>query len=163
MRTGRGLRLAVAVVITLAFGIGTLTTAFSLVNAALFRQPPFHDAHHLALLFLERNPAGEPPRQERWSFARFERLRQRQQSFELVASYSPATVTLSAGGTAELVYIERVSSSYFPVLASPPRVVACSTTATMTRRARRPSRSSITTPGQHVWQRIQISSAGPFV
>jgi putative ABC transport system permease protein len=111
---GRGL--AAAVIVTLACGAAILTAAFAIVNAALLRQPPFVEADRLAILYLQRNPAGEPPRQERWSFPRFERLRQTQTSFEDVASYSPASVTLSADGDAELEYIERVSGSYFPIL-----------------------------------------------
>jgi predicted permease len=105
-----------AVAATLALGVALLTATFAIVHAALFRQPPFVEADRLALLSIQRNPMGEPPRQERWSLARFERLRQSQKSFEDVASYSPATVTLFAGTEAQLVYIERVSASYFPVL-----------------------------------------------
>jgi len=114
MTQGRWLAMAVAA--TLALGVALLTATFAIVHAALFRQPPFVEADRLALLSIQRNPMGEPPRQERWSLARFERLRQSQKSFEDVASYSPATVTLFAGTEAQLVYIERVSASYFPVL-----------------------------------------------
>ncbi len=114
MTQGRWLALAVAATLTL--GVALLTTTFAIVEAALLRQPPFPEADRLALLYLQRNPAGEPPRQERWSFPRFERLRQTQKSFENIASYSAASVTLSASADAELVFIERVSASYFPVL-----------------------------------------------
>ena len=117
-RSGRGV--AVMAVTTLALGVAALTTTFGVVHAALVRLPPFRDADRLALLFLERNPAGEPPRQERWSFARFERLRATQQSFSALASFSPASVTLAADGDAELVYSERVSASYFDVLGVAP-------------------------------------------
>jgi putative ABC transport system permease protein len=108
--------LGIAVTATLALGVAALTSTFAIVNAALFRQPPFSQPEHLALLYLKRNPAGEAPRQERWSFARFERLRQLQKSFDDVASYAPSSVTLSTDGDAELVSIERVSASYFPLL-----------------------------------------------
>src|SRR5512145_614590 len=89
---------AMAVAATLALGVALLTATFAIVHAALLRQPPFVEADRLAMLGVLRNPMGEPPRQERWSFARFERLRQSQKSFEDVASYSPASVTLSTGG-----------------------------------------------------------------
>ena len=115
MTQGRWLAMAVAA--TLAVGVALLTTTFAIVDAALLRQPPFVEADRVAQLNLQRNPMGEAPRQERWSFARFERLRQTQKSFEDVASYSPANVTLSgAGADAELESIERVSASYFGVL-----------------------------------------------
>src|SRR5215212_864058 len=81
----RGLALAVAV--TIAIGTAALTTTFGIVHAAVFRQPPFDDAARLVMIQLQRNPNGEPPRQERWSFARFQLLRQSQRSFEDVATY----------------------------------------------------------------------------
>jgi predicted permease len=111
-------RLSLAVVLTIALGVAALTTTFGIVNAALFRQPPFPEASRLAMLYLERNPRNQPPRRERWSFARFQLLSTRQRSFESVASYSPAALTLSdpGGGEAELLQSERVSPSYFRVL-----------------------------------------------
>src|SRR5687768_14071722 len=114
----RTARLSLAVVLTVALGVAALTTTFGIVHAALFRQPPFPDASRLAMLYLERNPRNEPPRRERWSFPRFQLLSARQRSFESVASYSPASLTLSGerGADAELVQSERVSPSYFRVV-----------------------------------------------
>lgn len=108
--------IAVAVVITLALGVGALTTAFGIVNAALLRQPPFEDARRLAMLYLVRNPAGEPARRERWSFPRIQLLREQQRSFEQIALYTPSTLTLVGEDDAETVRGEMVSSSYFPLL-----------------------------------------------
>lgn len=108
--------LSLTVVLTLGLGVGALIIAFGVVNAALFRQPPFPAANDVALLFIQRNPQGEQPRRERWSFARFELLAQQQKSFAQLASYSPGSVTLSGNGEADLVQVERVSGSYFPLL-----------------------------------------------
>ena len=74
------------------------------------------------MLYLQRTPPNEPPRRERWSFPRFQLLAARQRSFEAVASYSPASLTLSGQGEAdaELVQSERVSPSYFRVLRAAP-------------------------------------------
>ncbi len=110
--------LALAIVSTLALGTGVLTTTFGVVNAALWRQPPFPDADRLAMLFLERNPQGESPRRERWSFARYAMLAQSQDIFVRIASYSPGALTLSTPGegNAELIPGERVSASYFSLL-----------------------------------------------
>jgi putative ABC transport system permease protein len=110
--------LAITVALTLALGVGALIVTFGVVNAALWRQPPFPDAGRLTMLFLERNPAGELPRRERWSFARYTMLAQQQDVFEQVASYAPGSMTLSTTGTgdAELIPAERVSASYFTVL-----------------------------------------------
>jgi putative ABC transport system permease protein len=110
--------LSIAVVLTIAAGIAALTTTVGIVNAALFRQPPFPDAGRLTMLYLERNPANEPHRRERWSFARIRLLMESQKSFEAVASYSPASITLSGPGDAdpELLRGEMVSPSYFALL-----------------------------------------------
>lgn len=112
----RARALSITVVLTVAIGVATLTTTFGVVNAALFRQPPFYQADRIALLYLQRNPRGEAPYQERWSFARSELLRTQQNSFEHVATYSPATVTLAGSADPELVQGERVSASYFGLL-----------------------------------------------
>lgn len=114
MIRARGLSLGVSV--TLALGVCALTVTFGVVNAALFRQPPFSDAGRLALLYLERNPNGEAPRRERWSFARFQRLRDQQQSFIDVATWAPASFTASGESEAESVNGERVSGAYFSLL-----------------------------------------------
>jgi len=109
--------LSIAVVLTIAAGVAALTITVGIVNAALFRQPPFPDAGRLTMLYLERNPANEPHRRERWSFARIRLLMESQKSFEAVASYSPASLTLSGLGDAdpELLRGEMVSTSYFPL------------------------------------------------
>ena len=108
--------LSLTVAGTLAIGIAIVAATFGVVYAALFRQPPFEEADRLAMLYQDRNPQGEPPSKERWSFARFELLRERQQSFEEVASYTPSTMTLSGDAGAEPVLGEGVSASYFRVL-----------------------------------------------
>jgi putative ABC transport system permease protein len=114
----RARALSLTVVLTLAIGVAALTVTFGVVNAALFRQPPFHEADRLAMLYIQRNELGEAPRQERWSFARFNLLAESQDVFEHVASYSPGAMTVSGAGSgdAELVQGERVSAFYFPLL-----------------------------------------------
>jgi predicted permease len=113
--------MSVAVALTLALGTGALTTTFNVVNAALFRQPPFPDADRLALIFLERNPAGEAPSRERWSFPRFQRLRESQRSFEDVATWATTLFTASSDGhAAEPVNGERVSAAYASLLGATP-------------------------------------------
>jgi predicted permease len=111
--------LSAAVIVTLAIGAAALTTTFAIVHAALYRQPPFDDAHELALLYIVRDEDGGP-RRERWSYARSELLRRTQRSFAHVARYAPATLTLAGEGDPETVRAERVSPGYFPAL----RVVA---------------------------------------
>ena len=113
--------LTAAVILMLAAGVGALTTTFAVVRAALWREVPFPAAERLSLIALQRNPPGEAPRRERWSFARAERLKALHQSFDTVATFSPASLTLSAPGHgAELIYGERVSVEYLPMLGAVP-------------------------------------------
>lgn len=118
----RAPRLSIAVITTIALGVAVVTGTFGILHAALVRQPPFPDASRIAMLYLERNPRNERATRERWSFARFTLLAEQQQSFAAVASYSPASLTLSSqgGADAELVQSERVSPSYFRVLGAAP-------------------------------------------
>ena len=108
--------LTIGVVATLAVGVAALTTTFAIVNAALFRPPPFDEAQRLAMLYIVRNPIGVPQYRERWSFARLSALRESQKSFERVANYTTPSVTLSGDTDAELVRAEIASASYFPLL-----------------------------------------------
>jgi len=113
---GRARGLSLGVSFTLALGACALTVTFGVVNAALFRQPPFTDAGRVALLYLERNPSGEPPLRERWSFSRFQQLRAEQRSFVDVATWAPASFTASGDVDAESVSGEGVSGAYFSLL-----------------------------------------------
>src|SRR5688572_4222015 len=72
------------------------------------------------MLHMVRNARGEPTRRERWSYARIQLLRERQRSFEAVANYSPASVTIASDNDAELVRGEMVHSSYFSLLRARP-------------------------------------------
>ena len=114
----RARALSITVALTLALGVGALIITFGVVNAALWRQPPFPDATRLTMLYLQRNPEGEPPQRERWSFARYTMLAAQQDVYEHVAAYAPGSLTLSSAGSgdAELIPAERVSASYFAVL-----------------------------------------------
>jgi putative ABC transport system permease protein len=114
--------LSIGVIVTLALGVAALTTACAIVRAALWREPPFPAAARLGILFFERHPAHEPPRRERWSFARSEQLRASQHSFDAIATFSLASLTLSGAGDrdAEIVYGERVSADYLAMLGAVP-------------------------------------------
>jgi predicted permease len=104
-----------AVVATLAAGTAALTIVFGIVNAALYRPPPFHEAGRLAMLHLVRDDYGVA-RRERWSYARIQLLRAQQRSFAQLANYTPASLTLAGEPEAELVRAEFVSADYFALL-----------------------------------------------
>jgi predicted permease len=119
MRFDRGIRvlwrvrwLWLGVTAMVGLGIGLLTSTIAVVNAALFRPPPFVEANRIALLYMVRNPVGESTRRERWSWGRIQLLRASQHSFETVANYSPSSLTISGPDDAELLRGEFVSPQY---------------------------------------------------
>ena len=112
--------LTAAVIVPLAVGIGVLTATFGIVDAALFRQPPFREAERLTMVYMERTSARDGTRRERWSFPGTQALKRAAASFEGLANYTPATMTVSGDGDAESVTAELVSPSYFPVLGAAP-------------------------------------------
>jgi predicted permease len=120
--TARLLRtpLGVAVVSTVALATAACTIVASLVDAGLFRQPPFREADRLAVVYVTRASPSEGVTRLRWSFRRFQLLRAttRPALFSELASFTRVSVQLSAGADdAEPVEGEVVSASYFPVLA----------------------------------------------
>src|SRR5579871_3907918 len=65
---------SIAVAGTLAAGVVALTLALGVVDAAVWRQPPFDDAAHIALVYTERSVPGQQLRSERWSYGRIQLL-----------------------------------------------------------------------------------------
>jgi putative ABC transport system permease protein len=53
--------------LSIALGIAASTAVFSVVDAAIFRPPPFHDVDRLAMIYATRSDAGEVPEPGRWS------------------------------------------------------------------------------------------------
>ena len=119
--TARMLRtpLGAAVMATVALATASCTIVAALVDAALFRQPPFHEADRLAVLYLTRQSSAGGLERQRWSFRRFQLLRSAAQPtlFTELASFTRASaLTLTEGEDAEPAEGEVVSASYFAVL-----------------------------------------------
>jgi putative ABC transport system permease protein len=110
-----------AAIVSIGLGAAAATTVFSVVDAALFRPPPFERANDLAVLFMTRARPAESPLKERWSWPRFRALAATQHSFERVASFSAATAAFTTGSV-EPVEGEFVSSDYLPLLGVRPIV-----------------------------------------
>jgi len=110
-----------AAVVSIGLGAAAATSVFSIVDAALFRPPPFERAGDLVILFMTRARPAEAPVKERWSWPRFRALAAAQRSFERVASFSAATAAFTTG-TVEPVEGEFVSSDYFSLLGVRPIV-----------------------------------------
>jgi len=110
--------IATGAVLSIALGVAATTVVFGIVDAALFRAPPFHDAGRLAVLFITRADPGASPARERWSWPR-SRLVREAKSFDHVASFS-STVLALTGDEPEPVNGEFVSSSYWSTLSVAP-------------------------------------------
>lgn len=67
--------IGVAVVGTVTLATAACTVVAALVDAALFRPPPFHESDRIAVLYVTRQSANGLTRQ-RWSFRRFQLLRE---------------------------------------------------------------------------------------
>ncbi|HSL71651.1 MAG TPA: ADOP family duplicated permease [Longimicrobiales bacterium] len=113
---------AFAVIGTLALGIGAFGTAFTLVDAALWRTPPLPAAERIALLYRTRARGSEPVQRERWSYAALTMLRELTRSSLILANYSLSTLSLTGTGNPESLTGEVVSPEYFTVLGARPRV-----------------------------------------
>jgi putative ABC transport system permease protein len=113
---GHSRAFSLAVAGTLAAGVVALTLAFGVVDAAVWRQPPFDGAANLSLLYTQRTAPDGTVRSERWSYPRIQLLRKSARSFSLVANFSPTTLNIVDGGDPESVPGEIVSSQYFPML-----------------------------------------------
>jgi putative ABC transport system permease protein len=109
--------LTVAAVLSIALGVSATTSVFSVVDAALFRLPPFPRADRLAMLFITRQHPNGPIGLERWSWTRSRALRDRATSFSDVASFSLSVLAItSTVSEPEPVNVEVVSSSYWSTL-----------------------------------------------
>ena len=107
----------VVAVATLALGIAATTTMFSGTYAALLRPLPFADPDRLVLLFTTRTSALEGFGLSRWSRPLMDRLTASVTSYESIASFSPAMLSVSGGqGDPEQVDAEIVSPDYFRAL-----------------------------------------------
>src|SRR5204863_773082 len=117
----------VAVVTTVALATTACTAVCAIVDAALFRPPPFNDARRLAVLYSTRQNQRGGLERQRWSFRRFQLLRRavRPSLFSDLASFSSASsLTLTGEGEPEPVEAEVVSPSYFRTLGVQPMLGA---------------------------------------
>src|SRR4026209_1315387 len=88
---------ALVVVASLALGIAATTTMFSAAYAALLRPVPFADPDRLVLLFTTHTSPREGLALSRWSRSLIDTLAASVSSYESIASYTPALMSLSGG------------------------------------------------------------------
>ncbi|MEP6491501.1 MAG: ABC transporter permease [bacterium] len=107
--------LTAAAVLSIAIGIAATTSVFSIVDAALFRPPPFDHPDQLAALFVTRQTPNRPIERERWSWTRYRLLGELSASFEQVASVSQSVLALT-NDDPQPINAEVVSATYLPLL-----------------------------------------------
>lgn len=104
---------ALAVIATLALGIGASTMMFSLLDAALLRPLPFHQPDRLVMLTgvagPQRSPRGASmPEAADW--------RSMNRTLTDLTVYNSFSLNLTLGSEADRVPAEMVSASYFSIL-----------------------------------------------
>jgi len=109
----------IAALLSIALGIAATTSVFGIVDAALFRPPPFEQPNQLAAVYTTRQAPNAPVSRERWSWPRFRLLRDLNTSFEQVATFTVSVLAITSD-EAEPVNAEVVSSAYLSLLRVPP-------------------------------------------
>jgi hypothetical protein len=110
---------ALTAILTLALGIGATSAIFSAVNAVLLRPLPFSDPNRLVMIY---GVGGNDDRHESVSYPTFVDWRDQSHSFESMAAFANATLTIAVNGSTELVRGKRVTPSMFHVLGVQPAV-----------------------------------------
>jgi putative ABC transport system permease protein len=106
---------------TLALGIGANTAIFSVVNAVLLRPLPYTEPERLVFIggADARNPEG-PKLTDACSYPDFFDWRERNQSFDSMAAYHSATLTMTGNEGPALLSGQVVSAELFDVLKARP-------------------------------------------
>ncbi len=111
--------LSLAVIATLALGIGAVTALFSVVDGVLLQQPPFEEPGRLVMVYQHDRISGTT--HEPASVPDFYDLHARARSFSSVAAYASTSVSLAgAGGEPARLTATGVSHSMFPTLGLAP-------------------------------------------
>jgi len=97
---------------TLALGIGANTAIFSLISALLLRPLPYNEPQRLVWIGKGENGMVMHPHYFDW--------REQSRSFQHIAAYDRASVTLSGAVAAEQLDCGKVSASFFPALGAQP-------------------------------------------
>jgi putative ABC transport system permease protein len=110
---------ALAVIVTLALGIGINTTVFTLVNAVLFKPVPLPNGARIVTVALQNltKPDQRPP----LSYPDFLEMRAQNRSFEGLEGLTRAQATISEASTSpERFNMARVTPGLFGLLHTPP-------------------------------------------
>jgi len=121
----RGIRsrpgFTVAVVLTLALGIGANAAMFSVVDRLLFRPPPMlRDPGLVHRVYLARTFRGKEAAFSGVQFARFLDLTKWTSSFDRTAMFTPRKVAIGTGTEAREMAVGVVTASFFDFFDAPP-------------------------------------------
>jgi predicted permease len=103
-------------VLTLALGIGANTAIFTLLDQVLLRLLPVKDPQELVLLTMRGHHYGSNWGGNAISYPMFRDFKEHNEVFSEMFCRFPYTSSLTFNGQAELVQLEMVSGTYFPVL-----------------------------------------------
>jgi len=107
---------AVTTLLTLALGIGASTAMFSLINSVLLRPLPFPEPDRLALPAALDESLSKPGVPMATSYPDFFDWRNRNHSFQAMASYRQTGRTLTGSGAPQQLETQIVASDFFRVL-----------------------------------------------
>ena len=102
-------RVALAIVLTLALGIGANTAIFSLVSATLLTPLPVSERERLAYVTIAGSGGST-------SYQRYEALRDGNRTFDAMAAWGDVAVSFEAGDSAELLEGYIVTGNFFDVM-----------------------------------------------
>ncbi len=111
----------IAVVLTLALGIGGNAAVFSALRAALLAEPPYPEPDRIMALDLTvADEQGRTDGHPWWSFPKLETMRALVTSFDLVAVRRGQYATMVGGSEPVRAYVEAVNADYFPLFGAAP-------------------------------------------
>jgi putative ABC transport system permease protein len=107
-------------VLTLALGLGAVTTAFGLLAGAL-GDSGSQSGDDRVVLYLTERVNGRDIR-ARWPYAGVRELRGNATSFQTIASYTTGTLNLTGLGESSRIDVEFVSPAYFEIVGIAPQL-----------------------------------------
>ena len=139
----------VAVVLTLALGIGANTAMFSVVDRLLFRPPPMlHDPALVHRVYLARSYRGEEFTGDGVQYARYVDLTRDTHSFSRTATFTTRSLAIGEGTESREMQVGVVSAGFFGFFDAPPALGRYFTAAEDTP----PNGTAVVVLGYGFWQ-----------